>query len=83
MHAAYSIFHAEIVKIMWIVYIYTVFKSINIFMRPNAGFSKMLHENFNWKQWRTEGGFNPPPQIPKPSKIVPNSPGLWKLLKNC
>ena len=29
------------------------------------------------QQWRTEGGFNPPP----PSKIVPNSTKLWKLLK--
>jgi len=41
---------------------------------------------FCLKQWRTEGGgfwwFNPPaPEIPKPSKIVPNSIRLWKLLK--
>ena len=43
-HTAYSIFQAEIMlKIMGIVYIYTVFKSINIFMYPNVGFSKMLH----------------------------------------
>ena len=46
-HTAYSIFNAEIMlKIMWIVYTYTVFKSINIFMYPDVGFSKMLHENF-------------------------------------
>jgi len=35
-------------------------------------------------QWRTEGGigmFNPPPQFRRPSKIVPNSTRLWKLLK--
>jgi len=43
-HAAYSIFHAEIMlKIMLIVYIYSAIKSINIFMYRNARFSKMLH----------------------------------------
>jgi len=47
-HAAYSIFHAKIMlKITWIVHIYTIFKSINIFMYSNAGISKMLHYNFN------------------------------------
>ena len=40
-------------------------------------------------QWRTEeGGFGlfklppPPPKFRRPSKIVPNSTRLWKLLKN-
>jgi len=36
-------------------------------------------------QWRTEGvclrGSTPPPQFRRPSKIVPNSARLWKLLK--
>jgi len=40
-------------------------------------------------QWRTEGGFevskSPPltPKFRRPSKIVPNSTRLWKLLNNC
>jgi len=38
-------------------------------------------------QWRTEGGLgcsNPPPlKFWRPSKIVPNSTRLWKLLKIC
>jgi len=36
------------------------------------------------RQWRTERGFgvfNPPPKFRRPSKIVPKSPRLWKLLK--
>jgi hypothetical protein len=42
-HATYSIFHAKIMlKIMWIVYIYIVIESIDIFMYFNAGFSKTL-----------------------------------------
>ena len=36
-------------------------------------------------QWRTEGCFGgfkpPPPKFRRPSKIVPNSTRLWKLLK--
>jgi len=36
-------------------------------------------------QWRTEGGLEgsnpPPPKFRRPSKIVPNSTSLWKLLK--
>jgi len=36
-------------------------------------------------QWRSEGGFGgstpPPPKFRRPSKIVPNSTRLWKLLK--
>ena len=41
--------------------------------------------NCGW-QWRTKGegfeGFNPPPpKFRRPSKIVPNSTRLWKLLK--
>ena len=32
-------------------------------------------------QWRTEGGFNPPSEIPRALQIVPNSTRLWKLLK--
>jgi len=42
----------------------------------------------NDKQWCTEGGGGglgcsnpPPPKFLRPSKIVPNSPRLWKLLK--
>jgi len=38
-----------------------------------------------WNQWRTEGGLGcqppPPPKFWWPSKIVANSPRLWKLLK--
>ena len=37
------------------------------------------------QQWRTEGGgfgvFKPPPKFRRPSKIVPYSTPLWKLLK--
>jgi len=37
------------------------------------------------RQWRTEGRgigvFNPPPKFRRPSKIVPNSTQLWRLLK--
>jgi hypothetical protein len=38
------------------------------------------------KQWRTEGGVwgvqaAPPPNFRRPSKLVPNSTRLWKLLK--
>ena len=37
-------------------------------------------------QWRTEGGIGvlnpPPPKLRRPSKIVPNSTRLWKLLKS-
>ena len=37
------------------------------------------------RKWRTEGGFGiqtpPPPKFWRPSKIVPNSTRLWKLLK--
>ena len=32
-------------------------------------------------QWRTEGGSIPPSKFRTPSKIVPNSTRLWKLLK--
>jgi len=36
-----------------------------------------------YEQWRTGGGFKhpPPPKFLRPSKIVPNSTRLWKLLK--
>ena len=40
---------------------------------------------FTPNQWRTEGGLGgfkpPPPKFRRPSKIVPNSTWLWKLLK--
>ena len=39
---------------------------------------------FGFQQWRTEGGLGcsnpPPPKFRRPSKIVPNSTRLWKLL---
>ena len=41
-------------------------------------------ESVQFDQWRTEGGLgcsNPPPKFRRPSKIVPNSTWLWKLLK--
>jgi len=46
-----------------------------IFKTPKPG---------NVPQWRTEGGWGvqtPTPKFRRPSKIVPNSTRLWKLLK--
>ena len=42
------------------------------------------HKKFECEQWRTEGGFGvfkPLPKFWRPSKIMPNSTRLWKLLK--
>ena len=51
-----------------------------------ARFMVMTQEQSNSpSQWRTEGGGlgvqTPPPKFRRPSKIVPNSTQLWKLLK--
>ena len=45
-----------------------------------------IYIDYTYVQWRTEGGgvwvFQPPPsKFRRPSKIVPNSTRLWKLLK--
>ena len=47
--------------------------------------SECSHFSYCYGQWRTEGGLGcsnlPPPKFWRPSKIVPNSIRLWKLLK--
>ena len=57
-----------------------------LFSLPDS-FPMPHHSNYlGYTQWRTLGrgvgvGFNPPPKFRRPSKNVPNSTWLWKLLK--
>jgi len=49
-----------------------------------AGGYRSRYCTTSWMQWRTEGGGgfkHPLPKSRRPSKIVPNSTQLWKLLK--
>ena len=44
-------------------------------------FNITLYLDVKKYQWHTEGGDYPPPKFQRPSKMVPNSTLLWKLLK--